>query len=293
MKSKNGGISMIKVKELYHSYTKDENYAVKNVSFDIQKGEIFGFLGPSGAGKSTTQKILIGLLSLQKGQVAIDKIDIKKSDRDFFNKIGVSFERANVYKKLTGVENLKFYSEMFGVTTENPLKLLKMVGLEDAANKKAGEYSKGMLQRLVFARSMINNPKIWFLDEPTSGLDPNTTSMIKSIIKKKQEQGTTIFLTTHNMHIAEEICDRVAFITNGEISAIDSPRNLKLKYGEKLVSIEYIENGTLKKESLSLVEEQQKSKINNIIENHKVETMHTQEATLEEIFIKITGKELK
>lgn len=284
---------MIKVKDLFHSYTKDENYAVKNVSFEIQKGEIFGFLGPSGAGKSTTQKILIGLLPLQKGNVSIDENDIRKSSRELFNSIGVSFERPNVYKKLTGVENLKFFSEMFGVSTEDPYKLLKMVGLEDAANKKAGGYSKGMLQRLVFARSMINNPKIWFLDEPTSGLDPNTTSVIKGIIKRKQEQGTTIFLTTHNMNIAEELCDRVAFISNGEISAIDSPRNLKLKYGEKLVSIEYVENGILKKESLSLIDEQHKARINEIIANSKIETMHTQEATLEEIFIKITGKELK
>ncbi|OGO78272.1 MAG: ATP-binding protein [Clostridiales bacterium GWB2_37_7] len=284
---------MISVKALYHSYTKDESYAVKNVSFDIQKGEIFGFLGPSGAGKSTTQKILIGLISLQKGQVAIDGMDIKKTNRALFDKIGVSFERANVYKKLTGVENLKFFSEMFGVPTENPLKLLKMVGLEDAANKKAGDYSKGMLQRLVFARSMISNPKIWFLDEPTSGLDPNTTSIIKGIIKERQEQGTTIFLTTHNMHIAEVLCDRVAFITNGEISAIDSPRNLKLKYGEKLASIEYIENAILKKAYLSLTDEGHKKKLNDIISSCKVETMHTQEATLEEIFIKITGKELK
>ncbi|MDF2519604.1 MAG: ATP-binding protein [Clostridia bacterium] len=288
-----GGIEMIKVRDLYHSYNNNEQYAVKNVSFEIAKGEIFGFLGPSGAGKSTTQKILIGLLPLQKGNVTVDGADVRKSSRELFDSIGVSFERPNVYKKLTGVENLKFYSEMFGVPTEDPLKLLKMVGLEDAAHKKAGEYSKGMLQRLVFARSMINNPKIWFLDEPTSGLDPNTTSMIKSIIREKQKQGTTIFLTTHNMHIAEELCDRVAFITNGEISAIDSPRSLKLSFGERLVAVEYIEDGKSKKETLSMVDAGQKQRLNDLITRCKVETMHTQEATLEEIFIKITGKELK
>jgi len=246
---------MIKVANLYHSYSNDENYAVKDVSFEIEKGEIFGFLGPSGAGKSTTQKILIGLLPLQKGNGFIEGKDIKKSTRDLFNSIGVSFERPNIYKKLTGIENLDFYSQMFNVPTVDPLKLLKMVGLEEAAHKKAGGYSKGMLQRLVFARSMINNPKIWFLDEPTSGLDPNTTSIIKGIINEKQQQGTTVFLTTHNMHIAEELCNRVAFITNGIITAIDSPRNLKLKYGESFVNIEYVEADTLKKESLSLTDE--------------------------------------
>ncbi len=285
---------MIKVSNLYHSYTKDENYAVKDVSFEINKGEIFGFLGPSGAGKSTTQNILIGLLPLQKGSVLIDGKDIKKSTRELFNAIGVSFERPNVYKKLTGVENLEFYSEMFNVPTVDPMKLLKMVGLEEAAYKKAGGYSKGMLQRLVFARSMINQPTIWFLDEPTSGLDPYTTSIIKGIIKEKQQQGTTVFLTTHNMHIAEELCDRVAFITKGQISAIDSPRSLKLKYGERLVNIEYRpEGGTLKKELLSLVDEKHKDRINELVAKAKIETMHTQEATLEQIFIKITGEELK
>ena len=284
---------VIKVKNLYHSYSRDQNYAVKDVTFDIQKGEIFGFLGPSGAGKSTTQQILTGLLPLQKGEVSIDGKDIRKSSKELFNYIGVSFERPNVYKKLTGAENLKFHSQMYGVPTEDAAKLLKMVGLEEAINKKAGAYSKGMLQRLVFARSMINNPRIWFLDEPTSGLDPSTASAIKGIIKEKQSQGTTIFLTTHNMHIAEEICDRVAFITAGEISAIDSPRNLKLKFGERFVEIEYRVDGKLSCDKLSLTDPVQRARINELINSGNIETMHTQEASLEEIFIRITGKELK
>ncbi|ABR50740.1 ABC transporter related [Alkaliphilus metalliredigens QYMF] len=284
---------MITVKNLYHSYTKDEHYAVKDVSFEVNQGEIFGFLGPSGAGKSTTQNILIGLLSLQRGTVLIDGQNIGNKSKTLFNHIGVSFERPNIYKKLSGVENLQFHSEMYDVPTEDPMGLLKRVGLEDAAHQKAGGYSKGMLQRLVFARSMINQPKIWFLDEPTSGLDPNTASTIKGIIKEKKEQGTTIFLTTHNMHIAEEICDRVAFITNGEISAIDSPRNLKLIYGERFVKVEYLKEEILKKRSYSLTDEKERQQLKEIIASQHIETMHTQEATLEEIFIKITGKELK
>lgn len=284
---------MIKVSSLYHSYSHDDNFAVEDVSFQIKKGEIFGFLGPSGAGKSTTQKILTGLLILQKGTVSIAGIDIRKPTAGFFNQIGVSFEQANVYKKLSGLENLRFHAKMYQVPTIDPVKLLTDVGLEDAIKKKAGGYSKGMLQRLVFARSMINDPKIWFLDEPTSGLDPTTASKIKSIIREKQKKGTTIFLTTHNMHIAEELCDRVAFIVDGKISVIDSPRNLKIKYGEKFVHLDYHDGDELMRETLSLVEKSDQQRINQLINQGKIETIHSQEATLEDIFIKLTGRGLK
>lgn len=284
---------MLKVQSLYHSYTNDENYAVKDISFQIKKGEIFGFLGPSGAGKSTTQNILIGLLPMQKGRVEISEIDVQKPSEKLFNLIGVSFEQPNIYKKLSGLENLEFHRRMFSVDTVDPMELLRMVGLEDAANKKAGGYSKGMLQRLVFARSMINNPKVWFLDEPTSGLDPTTASKIKEIIKRKNEEGVTIFLTTHNMHIAEELCDRVGFINDGCLDLIDSPRNLKLKYGEGLVKVEYRSKGELTRDSLVIKDERDRKKLINIINEGNIETIHSQEATLEEIFIKVTGRGLK
>jgi len=284
---------MIKVNNLYHSYTKDDNYAVKNVSFEVKKGEIFGFLGPSGAGKSTTQNILIGLLKLQQGEVFIEDKDIKKFRKEIFNKIGVSFEQPNVYKKLTGLENLKFHASMYNVPTKDPVELLTMVGLEDSIDKRAEGYSKGMLQRLVFARSMINNPSIWFLDEPTSGLDPTTAAKIKDVIKEKQNEGTTIFLTTHNMQIADELCDRVAFITDGEISTIDSPVNLKLKYGQRLIKITQRTDSGVVEKRFSVVDELERKRIKEIIDNNSFETMHSQEATLEEIFIKVTGQRLE
>lgn len=284
---------MIKVNGLYHSYSNDDNYAVKNVSFEIEKGEIFGFLGPSGAGKSTTQNILTGLLQMQQGEYIIDGKIVNFKKRDYFNKIGVSFEHPNVYKKLTGLENLEFHSGMYDVKTENPMNLLRIVGLEDAAKKKASDYSKGMLQRLVFARSMINNPEIWFLDEPTSGLDPTTASKIKEIIKRKKDEGTTIFLTTHNMFIADELCDKVAFINEGELNIIDTPKNLKLKYGKKLVTVEYYENGKIVSNTLSIVNQSERSELNGIINKGNIVTMHSQEATLEQIFIKVTGRGLK
>lgn len=284
---------MIKVNSLFHSYAKNDIYAVDDVNFRINEGEIFGFLGPSGAGKSTTQMILTGLLPLQKGQIQVDGKNINNPSGEYFNKIGVSFERANVYKKLTAIENLNFHAKMYSVPTEDPVELLEAVGLGEAVKKKASEYSKGMLQRLVFVRSMINKPKIWYLDEPTSGLDPNTASMIKQIIRKKQKEGTTIFLTTHNMYIAEELCDRVAFIVDGKINVIDSPKNLKLKYGEKIVTVEYYENQQLLTGKFNLNKAEQKHQLNELIGNKNIQTIHSGEPTLEEIFIRVTGRGLE
>lgn len=284
---------MIKVKKLYHDYSGKGKYAVQDINFEISKGEIFGFLGPSGAGKSTVQNIMTGLVELQKGEVTYDGKSIKNIDSSFFNKIGVSFELPNLYQKLTGYENLKYYAGLFSVKTESPMKLLSMVGLESAAGKKTSEYSKGMKQRLVFARALINNPQILFLDEPLSGLDPGTGAKIKDIIVSKKKEGTTIFLTTHNMYLAEEVCDRVAFLFEGKIVAMDTPRNLKLKYGEKSVLIEYIENNQIKKKILFLDNELDRAFLNDLIKNSKIQTIHSQEASLEQIFIKLTGRGLQ
>jgi len=284
---------MIKVQNLFHDYSGKGQFAVNDISFEIKEGEIFGFLGPSGAGKSTVQNIMTGLLKLQRGEVSYDGKSVKDLDSSFYNNIGVSFEHPNLYTKLTGYENLKYYGGLFNVPTLDPMELLDMVGLRDSAKKKAEAYSKGMKQRLVFARALINNPKILFLDEPTSGLDPATANKIKEIIKQKQQQGCTIFLTTHNMFAADELCNRVAFLNDGKIVACDSPRNLKLQFGEKSVKVEYqTANEGLKKEILFLEKESDRTLFNQLINTKDIQTIHSQEATLEQIFIKLTGREL-
>lgn len=282
----------IKVEGLYHAYNKDGEFAVKDVNFEVPKGEVFGFLGPSGAGKSTTQGILTGLLQLQQGNVSVAGYDVKSISRKMFNKIGMSFEQSNVYSKMTAKENLDFYRRLFDVETREPADLLKLVGLDGKENVRAGEFSKGMKHRLTFARSMINNPELWFLDEPTTGLDPAIAADIKDIIRRENQKGVTVFLTTHNMYIADELCDRVAFIVDGEIKLIDSPKNLKLAYGEQLVEVEYGKNGDITKESFSTVLEADKARLQTVIANNSIQSMHTKEATLEEIFIKVTGRGL-
>ena len=283
---------MIKVEGLYHSYLKNDNFAVRDVNFEVAEGEIFGFLGPSGAGKSTTQGILTGLLQLQKGNVSVAGYDIKNISRKMFNKIGMSFEQSNVYSKMTAKENLSFYSKLFDVETRDPIELIELVGLKGKENIRTGEFSKGMKHRLTFARSMINNPSMWFLDEPTTGLDPAITATIKDIIKEQNNKGVTVFLTTHNMFIADELCNRVGFIVDGVIKLIDSPKKLKLQYGEKLVEVEYAQNGSIKKESFSTIMQEDKDLLSQIIADKEILTMHTKEATLEEIFIKVTGRGL-
>lgn len=283
---------MIKVQNLFHSYKNNDTYAVKDISFEVKKGEIFGFLGPSGAGKSTTQGILTGLLRLQQGQVEVAGYDVKKLSNKMFNKIGMSFEQSNVYSKLSGKENLEFYRKLFDGKTMDPMELLNMVGLDGKEDIRAGEYSKGMKHRLTFARSMLNYPELWFLDEPTTGLDPAIASKIKDIIRAENAKGVTVFLTTHNMFIADELCDRVAFIVDGEIMLIDSPRELKLRYGKQLVEVEYLEEDRLKKKTFSTVLPDDKILLQKVIADYDIQTMHTKEATLEEIFIKVTGREL-
>ena len=284
---------MIDVENLYYSYDKNGKYAVEDVSFHIGKGEIFGFLGPSGAGKSTTQGILSGLLELQKGEIIIDGQSRQgMPDKAFFNRIGVGFEIPNVYKKLSGVDNLKFHARLYDGETEDPMTVLTWVGLADSAKNKASSYSKGMKQRLGFARSLINKPDIWFLDEPTMGLDPNTANSIKKLVRRKQSEGTTIFLTTHNMFVADELCDRVGFIVDGKIVALDTPKNLKLKYGKHVVTVEFMEDGKLRAQRFGM-DNEDKVNLMKFIENHDIKTIHSGEPTLEEIFVKLTGRGLE
>jgi fluoroquinolone transport system ATP-binding protein len=149
-----------------------------------------------------------------------------------------------------------------------------------------------MMQRLGFARSLINKPDIWFLDEPTMGLDPNTANSIKSIIRRKQKEGTTIFLTTHNMFVADELCDRVAFIVDGKIAALDSPKNLKLSHGESNVTVEYRDRGSLASRSFGLAGAG-KEELGAFLADHDIATIHSGEPSLEDVFVHVTGRGLE
>ncbi len=283
---------MIEVKKLYFTYPGSRKNTLKGFDFHVEKGEIFGFLGPSGAGKSTTQNILIGLLKNYGGQVSVLGREVKNVRSDYYEDIGVAFEFPNFYSKFTALENLNLFRSLYGGETEEPKDLLGMVGLEEDGNKRVGSFSKGMKMRLNFCRAFLNKPAVIFLDEPTAGLDPVNARKIKDIILAKKAQGKTIFLTTHNMNVATEICDRVAFIVEGNISLIDSPRELMITKGKKRVEVEYRENGEIMKSAFPLEGIGHNEDFNRTLKNNTVERMHTQEATLEDIFIEVTGRKL-
>jgi len=283
---------MVEVSGLRYTYPGNKDITIKGLDFTINSGEIFGFLGPSGAGKSTTQKIIIGLLKGFSGKINVNNRDLASLGYNYYEEIGVSFEMPNLFNKLTAMENLKFFASLYSNSTESPGDLLQLVGLGDKGNAAVGEYSKGMKMRLNFARSLLNKPEILFLDEPTSGLDPSNAKKIKDIILRKKKEGTTIFLTTHNMAVADDLCDRVAFLVEGAIPVIESPRELKIRYGKKVIRVEYRENNGTEMKEFPFNRIGEDPHFINLLKTKQIETIHSMEATLEDIFIEVTGKKL-
>jgi len=294
---------MIDVETLEFGYPGQSTDVIRDISFSINEGEIFGFLGPSGSGKSTTQKILIGLLSDYRGRLRILGKYGRDWDHRFYNHIGVGFELPNHFDKLSGIENLQLFSSFYGSGAKQSQfgsieQLLELLGLSDSADKPVSAYSKGMKMRLNFARALLNDPDLLFLDEPTAGLDPVTSRKLKDIILALKARGKTIFLTTHNMHDADELCDRVAFIVDGQLRLIGQPRQLKLEYGERSVQVEYGKSGAASESDQSAKVKFQMHGLGknhdflNLLAHPNLRSIHSQEASLEDVFIITTGSQL-
>ncbi|MDH6197797.1 fluoroquinolone transport system ATP-binding protein [Mycobacterium frederiksbergense] len=283
---------VIEVQGLTFSYPNATEPAVRNMDFTVRRGEIFGFLGPSGAGKSTTQKLLIGLLRGHRGLATVWGKDPLDWGPDYYQRVGVSFELPNHYHKLTGLENLRFFAALYDGPTADPMELLEAVGLADAAHTRVSKYSKGMQMRLTFARSLLNNPDLLFLDEPTSGLDPVTARKVKDIIMGLRERGCTIFLTTHDMSTADELCDRVAFVVDGAIVALDTPAELKIARSQRRVRVQYRVRGELTTAEFGMDDLADDPEFHAILRDHHVDTIHSREASLDDVFVEVTGKRL-
>ncbi len=283
---------MFRVSDLKFRYPKNKEDTIKGISFEFGEGEIFGFLGPSGAGKSTTQKIMTRILKGYRGEIKYKEKDLNSYGREFFNDVGVGFEMPVHFCKLTAMENMGFYMKLYPKHTDIQ-GLMKRVGLWEDRDKKVAEFSQGMKVRLNFVRAMLNSPKMLFLDEPTNGLDPKNSRIIKDIILEFKDNGGTVFLTTHLMHDADELCDRVAFIADGEVREIDSPKNLKLRYGRRIVNLEYTDEGLLKKETFDIDGLKENEHFFEILKTKEIVTIHSGETTLDDIFIKVTGVKLR
>ncbi len=285
---------MIEVKDLKFTYPTNNEPTLKNLSFQIEEGSIFGFLGPSGSGKSTTQKILYGLLKEYQGSVKINNKEIKEWDSSIYETIGISFELPNHYSNLTAKENLEYFATLYEHECHDVMDVLDWVGLKKDADKFVKNYSKGMKIRLNVARSLLHKPKILFLDEPTSGLDPVNAKVIKDLVLIQKEQGTTIFVTTHNMTVADQLCDTVAFLADGEIMAQDDPEILKRQHGRRYVKIEYHDEDRVRNQEFPMDDLGLNKDFRDIMDkNHRIDAIHSEETTLENIFIEVTGKELK
>lgn len=282
--------NVIEVKDLYFSYTKIP--FLKDINFTVNKGEIFGFLGPSGAGKSTLQKVLTGLCTNYEGTARILGIDSNKHGKDFYEKIGVDFEFPSLFEKLTARENLDYFASLYSGETRDVDELLKEVGLYEHADKKVSDFSKGMKSRLNFIKSLVHNPEILFLDEPTSGLDPNNAQIMKDMIMKEREKGKTIIITTHNMQDATELCDRVVFIVDGQMKALDTPHNFIMKRGAAKVTYSYMENGKEQSNTSVLSELSDDMLLKELISGNRIIAIHSAEPTLSDIFMELTGAQL-
>lgn len=266
-----------------------ENVALKNLTFNIKEGEIFGFLGPSGAGKTTTIKLLTSQLIPTSGEVKVFGKEAYANKKDIAKNIGILSDTSGMYERLSVLDNLMLFAEINGVSKKNVLEVLEKIGMSEAIKKEAKKLSKGMKQRLMIARAVLHKPKLLFLDEPTSSLDPGTTLEIHRLLRKLNEEGTTIFLTTHNMEEADKLCDRVAFLNAGEIVDIGQPEALKLKYTNDDIKVILKDRS---KEIMLKNNPEGASKIKAWMEEGQLLAIHSMEPSLEKIFLNLTGREL-
>lgn len=281
----------IKVENITFAYGDLE--AVRGVSFEVAPGEILGFLGPNGAGKSTTIKILTGQLTPKTGKAQVLGVDVANDDPEMQSQIGVCFEEKNLYDSMSGAENLKFYASLFGIKDIDTVELLRRVGLADRAKDRVAKYSKGMKQRLMMARTLVNTPRVLFLDEPTDGLDPVSSQAIRKLIQQEADRGAAVLLTTHDMNEADELSNRVAFINEGQLYAIDTPEALKLKHGKRSIRVRTRAGAGVNEQILSLEESGAGEALRAAVGSPDLMTIHTEEATLEAIFIQMTGRGLE
>lgn len=272
--------SIISISNLSKSF--QHKVALDQVTMAISEGEVFGFLGPSGAGKTTTINILTGQMKPDNGTAMIFGKDCQQIQPNDLRQIGIMSDSVGFYEKMTVMDNLTFFAKFHGVELAEVDQLLKKLDLYDARKSKAEKLSTGMKQRLLLIRAILHRPRILFLDEPTSGLDPSLSRKVHDILMELKEEGTTIFLTTHDMEEATKLCDRIALLHKGKLVEYGGPQEIIQKHSqEEMVELTY-DNG--RKRIVA------KSELSEYLSQH-VTSIHTLTASLEDIFIKLTGEQ--
>lgn len=265
---------------------------VNNITFKVSEGDIFGFLGPNGAGKTTTIKMIIGLLEPTSGDIIVNGKQNVKNKNNIYNDIGIVFELPNLYMKATIQKNLEIFSKIYQLPSERVIEVMEDLQLVDKKDMKIEKLSKGWKQRVLIARALLHKPKVLILDEPTSGLDPNTVTLIRDYIKKLNEDGTTIIISTHDMNEADELCNRLGIIDNGEFKAIGSPNELKAIYQKKTIKIEYEENDSIKTKYLDINDEKTKEIISKLNDDGRLISLNRHVVSLADVFYELTGGQL-
>lgn len=272
--------SIISISNLSKSF--HHKVALDQVTLAISEGEVFGFLGPSGAGKTTTINILTGQMKPDNGTAMIFGKDCQQILPGDLRQIGIMSDSVGFYEKMTVIDNLTFFAKFHGVELAEVEQLLKKLDLYDARKSKAEKLSTGMKQRLLLIRAILHRPKILFLDEPTSGLDPSLSRKVHEMLMGLKEEGTTIFLTTHDMEEATKLCDRIALLHKGKLVEYGRPQEIIQKHSqEEMVELTY-DNG--RKRIVA------KSELSEYLSQH-VTSIHTLTTSLEDIFIKLTGEQ--
>jgi ABC-type multidrug transport system ATPase subunit len=274
------------------SFSYGELVAVDDVSLRVGRGEVLGVLGPNGAGKSTVIKMLTGQLPPRAGTVEVLGMDLARDRPAIQARIGVCFEEKNLYPTLTARENLDFFARLFGRRDLDLAALLERVGLTERAGDRVSGYSKGMRQRLMIARTLVNDPDVLFLDEPTDGLDPLSARTIRQLIRDEAARGAAVLLTTHDMYEADELSDRVAFIDRGRILVSDTPEALKLSHGVRSVRVRLQGPDGPTEEVIELDGSTAAEELQTVVARGDVLTIHTEEATLEDVFVEFAGRGL-
>jgi ABC-2 type transport system ATP-binding protein len=277
----------VEVHDLHKHY--GDVRAVDGVSFSVAEGEVFGLLGHNGAGKTTTIRVLTGRARPSGGTATVLGHDVVSSRDAIRPVINLVFEEQNLYERMSGRENLRLFSALYGASPARADELLDLVALGEAGKRAVKTYSSGMKQRLLVARALVNRPRVLFLDEPTRGLDPTSAREIRRLVARLASENVTIVLTTHYMEEADELCHRVAFLSQGKIVALDSPRELKLRHGERTAKVLLRDRREV---TVRLDDPAGAEQLSRWMQDGEVAAIHSQEGTLEDVFIALAGRPL-